>query len=120
MSITDAALLVIDVDLHVRKVVRSAFFGTPDLKGWLDDHGIPAVAITGITTNHCCETTARMAGDLGFDTYFILDATHTFDRQHPDVHTITADDLAAATAASLHEEFATVVSTDETLRLLDG
>lgn len=109
-----------EVDLQVRKVVHSAFFGTPDLKGWLDDHGIPAVAITGITTNHCCETTARMAGDLGLDTYFILDATHTFDRQHPDGHTIIADDLAAATAASLHEEFATVVSTDKTLRLLDG
>lgn len=113
-------VLSADADLHISKVVHSAFYGTPDLKGWLDDHRIPAVAITGITTDHCCETTARMAGDLGLDTYFILDATHTFDRQHPDGPTITADDVAAATAASLHTEFATVLSTDDTLTLLDG
>lgn len=109
-----------DVDLHISKVVHSAFYGTPDLKSWLDEHHIPAVAITGITTDHCCETTARMAGDLGLDAYFILDATHCFDRHHPDGRTIAADDVTAATAASLHEEFATVLSTDDALGLLDG
>lgn len=107
-------------DLHIRKSVRSAFYGTPDLKGWLDERQISALAITGITTNHCCETTARMAGDLGFDTYFVLDATHTFDRQHPDGHALSAQTLAEATAASLHGEFATVLNTDDVLGLLDG
>lgn len=109
-----------EADLHISKVVHSAFYGTPDLKSWLDEHGIAALAITGITTDHCCETTARMSGDLGLDTYFILDATHTFDRQHPDGYTIAADDVAAATAASLHGEFATVLSTEHALGLLDG
>jgi len=33
----------------------------------------------GATTNHCVETTARMAGKLGFDVKLVRDATWTFD-----------------------------------------
>ena len=46
--------------------------------------GSARVVIAGITTNHCCETTARFAGNLGYRTLFALDATHTFDRAAPD------------------------------------
>ena len=42
---------------------------------------------------------------------FVLDATHTFDREGPDGVVVSADELARATAASLHGEFATVVNT---------
>ena len=59
----------------------------------------------GITTNHCCETTARVAGNLGYDVWFALDATHTFDRIGPDGVALTADALARATATNLHGEF---------------
>src|SRR4051794_16589637 len=37
--------------------------------------------------------------------------THTFDRRGPDGTVMTADELARATATSIHEEFATVIST---------
>ena len=50
-----------------------------------------------------------MAGNLGYDVTFVIDATHTFDRQGPDGVTVTAEELARATAASLHGEFANVV-----------
>jgi nicotinamidase-related amidase len=100
-------------DLLVTKQVNSAFHGDPDLAGWLRDRGIGRVAICGITTNHCCETTARVGGNLGFDVLFVLDATRTFDRRGPDGSVMTADELARATATNLHEEFATVVSTAE-------
>src|SRR4051794_33517606 len=103
-------------DLLVTKQVNSAFYGAPDLHAWLQGEGIERVAICGITTNHCCETTARMAGNLGYDVDFVLDATHTFDRAGPDGVVLTADELARATAASLHEEFATVVDTQTVLR----
>jgi nicotinamidase-related amidase len=83
----------------------------PDLAGWLRDRGLDRIAICGITTNHCCETTARVGGNLGFDVRFVADATYTFDRAGPDGVVIAADDLARATAASLHGEFATVVGT---------
>jgi nicotinamidase-related amidase len=74
--------------------------------------------VAGIQTNMCCETTARMGANLGFDVAFVLDATHTFDL--PDVVNggrIDADTLARVTAANLHGEFAQVLSTDE---LIDG
>ena len=71
--------------------------------------------VCGITTNHCCETTARVGGNLGYDVLFVLDATHTFDRMAPDGSTVTADDLARVTATNLHGEFATVVGTADLL-----
>ena len=103
-------------DLLVTKHVNSAFHGDPDLAGWLRERELTGIAVCGITTNHCCETTARVAANLGFDVLFAADATHTFDRRHPDGGLMTGDELARATATSLHDEFATVVATEELLR----
>jgi nicotinamidase-related amidase len=103
-------------DLLVTKHVNSAFHGEPDLAGWLRERELTGIAVCGITTNHCCETTARVGANLGFDVRFALDATHTFDRPDPDGELMTADELARATATSLHGEFATVVRTDSLLR----
>lgn len=98
-------------DLLVRKKVNSSFYGTPDLDAWLRTERISQVVICGITTNHCCETTARMAGNLGYETYFAIDATHTFDRSHPDGTTVPATTLSMVTSTNLDGEFATVVDT---------
>jgi nicotinamidase-related amidase len=81
------------------------------LNAWLSGRNIRQLVIAGITTNHCCETTARVGGNLGYDILFALDATHTFDRTGPDGCAHDADHLAAVTAANLHNEFATVTST---------
>ena len=51
-------------DLLVTKQVNSAFYGSPDLHTWLGERGIADIVVCGITTNHCCETTARIAGHL--------------------------------------------------------
>ena len=66
----------------IQKHVNSAFIGT-DLEERLKRAGVTTLIITGITTNHCVETTTRMAGNLGFCTYLVSDATATFDRQGP-------------------------------------
>ena len=107
-------------DLLVTKTVNSAFYGTPSLDDWLRASGITHVTVCGITTNHCCETTARMAGNLGYETTFVLDATRTFDRVGPDGGTVSADDLARVTGTNLHGEFATVLSTEAAIDALGG
>lgn len=102
-------------DLLVTKSVNSAFHGSPDLHAWLQGNALTGIVVAGITTNHCCETTARVGANLGYDVRFVLDATYTFDRVGPDGTTLSAHELARATATNLHGEFATVVSTAELL-----
>lgn len=106
-------------DLLVTKSVNSCFHGTPDLHAWLRDRGLAGIVVAGITTNHCCETTARVGGNLGHQVLFALDATHTFDRRGPDGRHFSADELASTTAANLDGEFATVVSTARLIELPD-
>ena len=101
----------VNPNLIVTKSVNSSFHGTPDLHAWLQHEHVTELVVCGITTNHCCETTARVAGNLGYDTIFAFDATHTFDRTGPDGRTLTADALTHATCTNLHEEFATVMTT---------
>lgn len=102
-------------DVLVSKSVNSAFYGDPDLHAWLTERGISRLTICGVTTNHCCETTARMAGNLGYDVTFVIDATHTFDRAALDGSTISAEEISRVSAANLHGEFATVMTTEEFL-----
>ncbi|WP_327279411.1 MULTISPECIES: cysteine hydrolase family protein [unclassified Streptomyces] len=102
--------------LLVTKTVNSSFYGTPDLAAWLTAEGIGQLVVSGIQTNMCVETTARMAGNLGYDVLVPLDATHTFDLAGPDGLSLTADELATATAVNLHGGgFARVVSTAQLL-----
>jgi len=103
-------------DLVVSKDVNSAFYGRPDLHAWLQERGIRQLVLCGIQTNMCVETTARMAGNLGYDVIVPLDATRTFDLSGPLGETLTADELARATAVNLHGgEFARVVTTKDVL-----
>jgi nicotinamidase-related amidase len=102
-------------DLTVVKHVHSAFHGEPGLEGWLREAGLEQIAICGIQTNFCCETTARVGSNLGFDVQFALDATHTFDLTAPDGGVVSADELARVTATNLSTEFCPVVSTAELL-----
>lgn len=106
--------------LHVHKNVNSAFYGTPNLDEWLRANDIDTVVICGITTDWCCETTARMAGNLGYRVIFPVDATHTFDQTASNGLSLTAEQLAIATVVSLDAgEFATVLTTDQVLAILE-
>jgi nicotinamidase-related amidase len=59
-----------------------------------------------------------MAGNLGFETYVVSDATATFGKRGPDGEIFPADLIHRTALASLHEEFATVLTTDKAKRLL--
>jgi nicotinamidase-related amidase len=99
------------------KHVNSGFIGT-DLEARLRAGAIDPVVICGATTNHCVETTTRMAGNLGFNAWLVRDATWTFDRTGPDGDKHSADDIHAMTLSNLNQEFARIVSTAEVLSAL--
>ena len=98
-----------------RKHVNSAFIGT-NLEKDLRQDDIDTLVIVGLTTNHCISTTARMAGNLGFKTYVVSDATATFARAALDGTVRSADAVHSAALSDLHQEFATVVDTAEILK----
>ncbi|MDF0531481.1 isochorismatase family protein [Tsukamurella sp. 8F] len=65
------------------KTSRNAFT-TTRLGQILQQRGVGRVVISGIQTEQCCETTARVAADLGYDVVFVTEATATFPITRPD------------------------------------
>ncbi len=97
------------------KHTNSAFIGT-DLDSLLRKRGISCLVVCGVITNNSVEATARMAGNLGYETYVVSDATATFDKQDFDGRPRSAEEVHAMALANLQGEYATVVSTAQLLR----
>lgn len=99
------------------KTVNSAFIGT-DLEERLRTGGIDSLVVAGATTNHCVETTLRMAANLGFDAQLVSDASWTFDLVGVHGESYPAELVHALSLANVHGEFGEVVTTAQVLAAL--
>lgn len=104
----------LESEVLMTKKVNSSFIGT-NLENYLLENHIRTVVITGLTTPHCVSTTTRMSGNLGFDTYLISDATAAFGLTDQNGDYFDPETIHNVTLATLHDEFATVMTTEELL-----
>jgi nicotinamidase-related amidase len=96
------------------KTTNNAFIRT-DLEQRLRKAGIASLAIAGVITNNSVEATVRMAGNLGFNTYLVEDATFTFARRDYRGILRSAEDVHAMSLANMNGEYCKVVTTEELL-----
>jgi nicotinamidase-related amidase len=104
-------------DVVVRKDVHNAFIGTR-LELELRRRGIARLVVAGFYTNSSVESTVRMAGNMGFDTYLAHDCCATVNRvglDNVDHDPRVMHDIAVA---NLHGEFCTALSANDVHRLL--
>jgi len=102
------------------KQAHNAFTGT-NLLHRLIQSGINQVVICGIRTEQCCETTTRVASDIGFNVIFVTNATMTFPLTHPYTgEKMSVDQIQARTEMVLHNRFAKIAKVEEVLSELRG
>lgn len=106
-------------EIVIRKDVNSGFIGT-DLELRLREHGITRLVIAGFFTNFCVETTTRMAGNLGYDTYLAQDACAATNRIGPDGRDHDPELVHDLAVASMHGEFCTALDSDQLIALTRG
>jgi nicotinamidase-related amidase len=95
------------------KTSRNAFT-TTNLQQTLTEKGIRELVICGIQTEQCCETTARVAADLGFDVTFVTEATATFPIPHRSgVGELGVAEIIERTEYALSGRFATIATIAE-------
>ena len=96
---------IADEDISVVKNVNSGFVGT-SLHEEFTARGISRLVVAGFFTNMCVETSGRMAGNMGYDTYLVAEGCATTNRVGPDgvdrdpelVHDMTVANLHASSA----------------------
>ena len=108
ISVEDPLSVIIPAfDFSNRYVMRKnqydAFYQTT-LEDNLRRKGVTQVLISGVMTHLCCETTARSAFVRGFDVFFLIDGTATYNEDHH-----------LATLLNLGHGFATLVLVNEVL-----
>lgn len=100
--------ITLQPDRLIYKHKHSALAGT-SLQDWLIGQNIGRLAISGLRTEQCCETTARHASDLGFVVDFISEATLTFAMTHPHSGEVySCSEIRARTELVLAGRFATI------------
>ncbi len=104
-------------DISVSKSANSGFVGT-SLELELRRSRIHRLVVAGFFTNVCVETTVRMAGNMGFDTYLVHDACSTMNRIGIDGTDYDPEIVHALSVASMNGEFCTAITAEDALGLM--
>jgi nicotinamidase-related amidase len=109
-EVEDDPLLYISPKGHFFTKTRYSCFSSAEFRRFLEENKIDTLTICGFMTNFCCESTAREAHDRDYFVDFIIDATGT-----PDLE-ISQAEIKRATAQTLSNGFARVLTTQEALK----
>lgn len=96
----------------ITKNVPGAFYST-ELEDYLKSNQIENVVICGFMSFMCCDTTAREAHALGFNVYFLNDATAAIP-----IDNLSAEDIHEVTCAIQGWMFSKVVSTEDLISII--
>lgn len=89
-------------------------FTTTDLTRRLVAAGVGRVVVAGIQTEQCCETTTRLAADLGYQAVFVTEATATFPITRPDTGAVLGvDEVVERTEFALAGRFARISTIED-------
>ena len=92
----------------ILKSQYDAFYGT-ELDAMLRANGVMQVLVSGVMTHLCCETTARSAFMHGFEVFFLVDGTATYNQQ-----------FHQASLLNLSHGFASLLLVDEALTMIEA
>lgn len=98
-------------------------FANSGLERWLHSRGVNQLVIAGVITNNSVESTARSAGNLGFEAVVVEDACFTFDQHDLHGRLWPAEDVLALSLANLAMDYARILRTEQVLAdsaLADG
>jgi nicotinamidase-related amidase len=105
----------------IPKNTRNVFTSTglPEL---LLDKGVRRVVITGIQMEQCCETSTRVAADLGYAVDFVTEGTMTFPISNSSKpgEELSVEDIRERTEYVLRGRFARIATVDDIEQELSG
>jgi nicotinamidase-related amidase len=101
----------LDGESVIAKQTNSAFIGT-NLEALLRAGHITTLVVVGVSTSNSVEATVRMAGNLGFATYLVEDATFAFEKKDWRGRLRSAEEVHDMSLANLDGEYCAVVSAD--------
>ncbi|MBK3511194.1 cysteine hydrolase family protein [Pseudomonas sp. MF6747] len=96
---------------HVLEKNAPDAFAVTGLERWLQIRAIRQLVIVGVITNNSVESTARSAGNLGFDVIVAADACYTFDQTDLSGRLWPAEDVHALSLSNLAMDYARVMDT---------
>ncbi len=101
----------------IHKSTANAFLNTA-LEEDLRRLEVKDVVIVGFVTNNSIESTARMCGELDFETIVVSDGTAAFDKQGVDGTIYPSELVHQMSLSNLDEEYARIRTTRQVLSMI--